>query len=220
MSKDTIADWQSLTKLYSEMGDGELLALDAEIADLTELARQVLRDEMSKRRLERPSAAKAAKGPSERVAASWPDRSADAPAGEDESWQSDQPREYSWKTPLCECESGEIAWQLQQALREAGIENWIDGPRHANVLEMSHAQILVAADQLEEAQEIAARPIPQAIVEQSRMEVPDYEPPLCPACGAEDPVLESADPANAWLCEACGKQWTESGKEPSENATR
>jgi transposase-like protein len=68
----------------------------------------------------------------------------------------------------------------------------------------------VAADQLEEAREIAARPIPQEIVELSQMEVPEFEPPKCPQCGAEDPVLEGAEPVNAWLCEVCGKQWTES----------
>ena len=30
-----------------------------------------------------------------------------------------------------------------------------------------------------------------------------------PECGAEDPVLESAEPTNAWLCEACGAQWSD-----------
>jgi hypothetical protein len=39
---------------------------------------------------------------------------------------------------------------------------------------------------------------------------PEFEPPRCPQCGAEDPVLEGVDPFNTWLCEACGKQWTES----------
>jgi transposase-like protein len=67
----------------------------------------------------------------------------------------------------------------------------------------------VAADQLEEAREVASRPIPQAIVEQSRMQIPEFELPRCPGCGAEDPLLESADPVNAWLCESCGRQWTD-----------
>ena len=55
MHEDTIADWQRLTQLYSEMDDGELEALNADIGDLTEVAQQVLRDEMKKR--SRPAAA-------------------------------------------------------------------------------------------------------------------------------------------------------------------
>ena len=39
--------------------------------------------------------------------------------------------------------------------------------------------------------------------------MPEFEAPKCPKCGAEDPVLESVEPTNTWLCEACGKRWTE-----------
>jgi len=69
--------------------------------------------------------------------------------------------------------------------------------------------VVVAADQLEQAIEIANQPIPKEIVEESKAEVPEYVPPSCPKCGAEDPVLESAEPTNAWLCEACGAQWSD-----------
>ena len=53
MQRDTIAEWQSLTQLYREMSDQELYELDAGIGDLTEVAQQVLRDEMRSRGLER-----------------------------------------------------------------------------------------------------------------------------------------------------------------------
>jgi len=36
MHEDTIADWQRLTQLYGEMGDGELEELNACIGDLTD----------------------------------------------------------------------------------------------------------------------------------------------------------------------------------------
>ena len=71
---------------------------------------------------------------------------------------------------------------------------------------------MVAADQLDQAREIAARPIPKEIVEQSKMQTPEFEPPVCPNCGAGDPVLESVDPVNSWRCEACGKEWSESAR--------
>jgi ribosomal protein L37AE/L43A len=74
---------------------------------------------------------------------------------------------------------------------------------------VGNLRITVPADRLEEAREIIARPIPKEIVEQSRMTVPEFELPVCPKCGAGDPVLEEVDPVNSWLCEACGNQWTE-----------
>jgi uncharacterized Zn finger protein len=41
------------------------------------------------------------------------------------------------------------------------------------------------------------------------MDVPEFVLPKCPKCGAEDPVLEGADPVNTWRCETCGKLWSE-----------
>ena len=38
------------------------------------------------------------------------------------------------------------------------------------------------------------RPIPKEIVEQSEMQIPEFEPPVCPKCGAADPVLEERGP--------------------------
>jgi hypothetical protein len=135
----------------------------------------------------------------------------DEPEGEGEDAG---PTEFTWKTPLCDCESYEEAWQISEALRRAGIESWIERPgaRQPVVWDQSmvgNLQVRVAADQLDQAREIAAKQIPQEIVDESHEDVPEYEPPKCPNCGAEDPVLESAEPTNSWLCEACGKQWTE-----------
>jgi hypothetical protein len=77
-------------------------------------------------------------------------------------------------------------------------------------LDLRTPRILVAADQLEQARDIAKRPIPQEIIEQSQMKAPEFEAPVCPKCGAPDPLLESVDPVNTWLCEACEHEWTES----------
>jgi ribosomal protein L37AE/L43A len=73
---------------------------------------------------------------------------------------------------------------------------------------------MVAADQLEAAIEIAARPIPKEIVEESQLDPPEFEPPSCPKCGAGDPVLEGVAPVNSWRCEACGNRWTEAVTAP------
>ncbi|MGA8530297.1 MAG: hypothetical protein WB622_11325, partial [Acidobacteriaceae bacterium] len=58
---------------------------------------------------------------------------------------------------------------------------------------------------------IIARPIPQEIVEQSKVRVEDFVPPTCPKCGAADPLLEAVEPTNMWLCEVCGAEWSEPG---------
>jgi len=191
------------------MGDVELLELDDAIGDLTEVAQQVLRDEMKKRGLSRERAAsEEQKIPEPLADAGW-EGDADLPADGDEPEQDDQPHEYTWKTLLCECEDAEQVWQLRTALKQAGIESWIEGQGYRVAREISNPRILVAADQLEQAREVAARPIPQEIVELSKTPAEEFELPVCPKCGAEEPVLESADPVNTWLCESCGEQWTE-----------
>jgi ribosomal protein S27E len=97
---------------------------------------------------------------------------------------------------------------LREALRRAGIDSWLEAPGRY-VVEALGPRLLVAADQLEEAIEIARQPIPREIVEWFNTDVPEFIPPKCPQCGTEDPVLESAEPTNSWLCEACGKQWSD-----------
>jgi ribosomal protein L37AE/L43A len=56
-----------------------------------------------------------------------------------------------------------------------------------------------------------AKSISHKIIQQSKMHIPDYDPPVCPNCGDADPLLESADLINSWRCESCGKQWTDPG---------
>jgi hypothetical protein len=194
METEMAREAQRLTEHYSQMYDEELLNLAADAASLTEIAQQVLSAEIRKRGLrDKPEQAD-------------PDSSPAAEIGED-----DKPaHQYTWKTLLCECDEREQAWQMYEALKRAGIESWIERPY--SKFYVRDFQVLVAADQLDQAREIAARPIPQDIVDESKLKVPEFEPPTCPHCGAADPVLESVDPCNAWVCEACGSQWTESAE--------
>lgn len=201
------------------MFDGELEELAASFADLTPTAQEALRGEMTSRGLRDPRAepavVKSSTPPSpERWASSVdPDADESSPEGEDGAGgneEDDRPREFTWKTPLCACDSAGQAWEIHKALRRAGIDSWVERPGRDRV---SSLRVVVAADQLQQAQEIAARPIPQELVDEYNEEAPEFVAPKCPACGAEDPVLESAEPTNAWLCEACGKQWSEPAAE-------
>jgi hypothetical protein len=219
MQDNPAADWQRLTEHYREISDEELQELAADFVDLTEAAQQVLRNEMRNRGMDEPQAVyEAARRPAAVAPLRWAS-SVDPDAGamdEDASGANeddDRPREFTWKTALCECDNVAQAWQIYEVLRQAGIESWIERPGSRYSLDISYPRVLVAADQLEEAQAIAAQPIPQEIIDLSKMDMPEFEAPKCPKCGAEDPVLESVEPTNTWLCEACGKRWAEPAAE-------
>jgi ribosomal protein L37AE/L43A len=213
MQADPIAEWQRLTELYREMNDGELEELDADKTDLTEVAQQVLRDELRKRGLD--DAHKLSMTPNQAGgfgASRWGTGGVTA-ADEGTTSVGDQLVEYTWKTLLCEREDPEERWQIQEVLRQAGIESWIDIGGYSVTPEIGTRRIVVAADQLEKACEILAKPIPREIVEQAKLPVEEYMPPACPSCGTEEPILESANPVNSWRCESCGKRWTEQEEE-------
>jgi hypothetical protein len=129
----------------------------------------------------------------------------------------DGPHEYSWKTELCTCDTREEAWQMGQVLGRAGIDSWIQQPRGSGGLD--GPRVMVGADQLEHARAIAAQPIPQDIIDESREldDAPAYENPKCPKCHAPDPTLESVEPSNNWLCESCGYTWSDPAVENAEN---
>lgn len=209
MHIDPMQNWRSLTDNYSRMSDGELLALADDFVDLTDTARQVLRDEMRKRGLGDPQ--EYAAGPA--GAARRETGFAPAADGEDESHD-----EFVWKNVLCECGSHQEAWRIREALRRAGIESWADGKQtsYTPLPETGGGgqpvRVLVASDTLDEARAVIAQPLPQDIVELSKAEEAVYEPPVCPGCGADDPVLESADPVNSWKCDICGREWTETAE--------
>jgi hypothetical protein len=247
MQADPLLEWQTLTAHYRELSDDELRELAGDFNDLTETAQQVLRTEMRSRGLADPEAASpvllASNAPSAvnassaaplprkfapEVSASVSERAALlfgartpelVPDALSEQDKDDGSHEYTWKTVLCECDTSGEAWQLSEALKQAGIGSWTENPatysRYAG-LGLSYPRVLVAADQLEQARVIAAHPIPPEIVEESETEVPEFVPPSCPKCGASDPVLEAVDPANSWKCEQCGERWTESASAAAE----
>ena len=223
-------EWRRLTEHYREIGDEELLQLAAGVADLTETAQQALAQEMRSRGLvdprspgqpthhaestihaiesplrgdempEDPDSITSAAG---LLGTRAPQLVPDTPdADEDDTGEHD----YTWRTYLCECETRQQAMELCEVLKRAGIDCWIAS------YGLVYPRVLVAADQLDQARAIAARPIPQQIIDDSKTEAPEYELPKCPKCGAEDPILESVEPANHWRCEQCDHEWTETAE--------
>lgn len=196
MDLNPAAEWQRLTELYREKSDEELMELGEDFADLTDTAKQTLRDEMKRRGLADPGTEKKKSSPvvvrgegDPPAQVHWERQGYryDSPDGNPED---DPKRDFTWKTWLCECETREQAWQLGEVLRRAGIDSWIQEPGRG-AWEDRSIRISVAADQLEAARALADQPIPQSIIDESKHldEVPEYEAPKCPECGAEDPVL-------------------------------
>lgn len=234
-------EWRALTAHYRSMVDEELLELAADYNDLTPTAQQALRDEMRLRKLGDPQApAPARKFMSPPIPPPVPlpgspdsllDRAALAFGARPPELVPDAsgpptlsgPVEYTWKTLLCSCDSDEQAWQIYEMLRRARIESWIEGAStyakssgsQEGSFDTGSRRVMVAADQLDQARAIAAQPVPPDIVEQSQISPPEYEPPVCPQCGATDPLLEDVEPVNAWKCEACGAEWSD--PEPGAN---
>lgn len=196
MEINAAAEWQRLTELYREKSDEELIELGEDFADLTDTAKQTLRDEMKRRGLADPGAEKKKAAPvvvrseGDLPAAIHWERQGYRYGAFDQSTEGDEEQDFTWKTPLCECETKEQAWQLGEVLRRGGIDSWIQQPGR-DAWESRSLRISVAADQLEAARAMVNQPIPAEIVAESKQldEVPEFAVPKCPACGAEDPVL-------------------------------
>ncbi len=238
MQIDHTQEWLRLTQEYRTKSDEELLELNRDFADLTEVAQQILAAELRSRGLDRKIAeardaaaskdrlwAKREVSPMhERAAAAMrsdPSHSKSidpVPDDDGSDAEDDPPYDYTWKTMFLEGMEYDQAWQIQEVLRRAGIESWLERPGEQSAVPfveagMGDLRVLVAADELDRARAIIANPIPQDIIDESHETVPEFEAPRCPGCGAEDPVLESAEPMNAWKCEICGREWSDAASD-------
>jgi hypothetical protein len=193
MQTDPVEEWRRLSALYSEMGDAEIQELVDQINDLTPTAQEALRDQVKKRGL-------SARDPRREFA-----QRAQAALENEESDAADRPYEYSWKVRVFEGDDLQRIRQLAEVLSRAGMERWVERGPSGEYL------VLVAADQADEAKELLAQPIPQDIIDQLNEEATasEYELPTCPKCYAPDPILESVEPSNNWLCESCGHTWSD-----------
>jgi hypothetical protein len=167
MQVDPAEQRQQFAENYRRMFDGELEELARQEGDLTEMAREVLHVEMSNRGLakpeEKPAAPWKAKSAPSRFASDVdPGTARDEPNNVTGNEEDNAPGECTWKTMLCECETSQQALQLQMVLTRAGIDCWVS---NANARFGGYPKVLVAADQLEQAAEIAKQPIPQEIVD-------------------------------------------------------
>src|SRR5215831_8526210 len=127
MPQEPMEEWRRLTALYSEMGEIEIRDLADQIDDLTPNAQQVLRDEIKKRGITpQQSTGTASIQPTQNATVNW------EPANYIREFSKlpgeEVPHEYTWKVPLCDCETTLDAWRIAQMLKRAGIDSWIETP--------------------------------------------------------------------------------------------
>jgi hypothetical protein len=195
-----VAQYQELVKLYGTYGDDELLALGRGIADLTETAQEVLKGELARRGLtmSAPAEPDEAHGLSEEEMANLRAYAALAP-------------------PECvfEFEDEHGASAAYRALAEEGIEAVVlaaDEP--GDGLGDSHRgpRVVVGPGDASRAEAILSQPLAGRSRSEAEEEMPaEFDLPVCPVCGGDETLLESADPVNHWRCDDCGHSWVEDG---------
>jgi hypothetical protein len=183
--------YQELTARYREYGDIELLKLAVEAADLTEPAQQALAAEMQSRKL----SLKPKEAPKRELPV-FDD--ADMPTLRE--FAALAPAECVWEFPHVE-----DAAAASRALAAEGVESVVI-PGGGVVGDMRPPRLVVGPGDVEHADQILSRPIAAEFRDAGEQEQ-DYSQPVCPACAAEEPLLEAVNPTNQWRCEACGHIW-------------
>jgi hypothetical protein len=185
MSED--AQYRDLVALYGSYGDEELVSLARGMDDLTPAAQEALKGELARRGLKAAPAEKVRRILTE-------DDLADM-------------RSYAEMAPA-ECifdfETERAASAAYYALTAEGIEAIVVSPGRAN-----GPRVVVKPKDAERASEILSAPPSEALTDETTAASAEYDIPRCPACESEEIVLESVDPVNQWLCDACGHTWLE-----------
>jgi len=183
------AQYQELVTLYGSYGDDELVALGRGIADLTEMAQEALKGELTRRGLKI------------------------APAGEraevriltDDDLR--DMRTYAESAPA-ECifdfENERAVTAAYYALTAEGIEAIVvsGGARP----DKQGPRVVVTPKDAERAAAILSQPSAEELKEEA---FAGFDLPKCPACGGAETLLESVDPVNQWRCDGCGHTWLE-----------
>lgn len=198
-------EWQRCKQHYLGLSVDELEILAADYEDLTSIARQALREEMRSRGMGDPGSETHAPTNED---ASNEDVFNNPLLTEAEARAQNAPASNAWWVTAYETADREQAEQYAIMLSDVGVESrWRKDPFGANILE-------VAADQADEARRVLAQPIPQAVIDESKIKVPEWVMPKCPQCGIEEPTLMGTEPSNQWHCDACGNEWTDPVLEP------
>ena len=186
------AQYQELVTLYGGYGDDELVELARGMADLTEMAQEALKSELTRRGLKIAPAAEPAEA---RV------------LSEDDL---EDMRTYAESAPA-ECifdfENERAVTAAYHALTGAGIEAIVvsGGARP----DRRGPRVVVTPKDAARAAAILAQPSAEELKAETEEAFAGFDLPKCPACGGAETLLESVDPVNQWACDNCGHTWLE-----------
>ena len=185
------AQYQELVTLYGSYGNDELVTLARGMADLTEMAQEALKSELTRRGLKIAPAAEPVEA---RVLSE--DDLADM-------------RTYAESAPA-ECifdfENERAVTAAYHALTGAGIEAIVvsGGARP----DRRGPRVVVTPKDAARAAAILLQPSEELKAETEEA-FAGFDLPKCPACGGAETLLESVDPVNQWACDNCGHTWLE-----------
>jgi hypothetical protein len=186
------AQYQELVTLYSSYGDDELVALGRGIADLTEMAQEALKGELTRRGLKMVPAGE----PVETRVLSEDDLA--------------DMRAYAESAPA-ECifdfDDERAVTAAYYALAAEGIEAIVvsGGARP----DRRGPRVVVTPKDAERAAAILVQPSAEEPSAETEEAFAEFDLPKCPACRGAETLLESVDPVNQWRCDHCGHTWLE-----------
>jgi hypothetical protein len=185
--------YQELITLYSSYGDNELIELARGAGDLTQMAQEALKSELTRRGLKIASV----REPGE------------AHVLTDEDPQ--DMRAYAESAPsecIFDFEDERAASAAYYALAGEGIEAIVVSPSGAKPDDHG-PRVVVTPKDAKRAAAILSQPSTDELKTDTEETPEEFALPRCPVCSGEETLLESVDPVNQWRCDDCGHTWLE-----------
>jgi DNA-directed RNA polymerase subunit M/transcription elongation factor TFIIS len=224
-------EWLRLSEHYRGMTDGELIAIAPDRSKLTEVAQQILAQELSQRKLkgepeEQPTGLQ---GTTRTAVAGTPRKAGDsANAGDPDAADSDVVDPYAEDRELfeiCTVWSLRDALQVQSMLDTAGIPFFMGEEKATGVDSVTSnfsqgVSVKIMRIGWPWAQQALQYHEPKDVPESEKQQ-PDWDEEVevrCPSCRSKDilfeKLVESANgvpPKFKWTCKVCGYEWQDNG---------
>jgi hypothetical protein len=197
---DSLAQQQEFTRLYASMSDEQLLELHDDYDDLSEIAQPILRDELHRRKLWQSAPAAQPEKP-----APAPDDGAPLP-GDTEELLLDG-------VIVGILDNDSDVGLASYILEQAKIPSIASNPKES--FGIRRTELRVSPEDADRAAALLAQPVTASMREeyQAMLDAGDFVLPACPACGSTEILLESTEPTNHWLCDACGHHWQDASSD-------
>ena len=196
---DSLDEWRRLQELYARMNEGELELIANEAYDLTDVARPLLKDEISRRglaiqlRTERSARPQVIETGTERF----------------------DPADLELET-MGEWLSRDDANKIKEFLTESGVPCYwgpdlVENPNDVRIPFEKGVEMKVRSDDAPRVRGSIALLFPEGQDPDGAREFIV----LCPKCHSSEIVFRDLDAATKfnWSCDACGHQWNDDGIE-------